>query len=64
MFGGVVEIGTETVADGFCLADVKDAVLVILEEIYSGKVWKVGEFFSYWKNVSATFAGMAGYMAH
>ena len=46
MFGGAVEIGTDTVADRFRLANVKDAVLVIFEEIYSGKVWKVGEFFS------------------
>ena len=64
MFGGTVEIGTYTVTDGFLFTDVKDAVLVILEEIYSGKVWKVGEFFSYWRNVSATFSGMAGYIAH
>jgi len=64
VFGRVVKIGTDAVADGFGFADVEDALLIILEKINSGKVRQVGEFIPCGRNVSATFYSMAGFFVH
>ena len=64
MFGRVVKIGTDAVADGFGFADVEDALFIILEKINSGKVRQIGEFIPYGRNVSATFYSMAGFFVH
>jgi len=64
VFGRVVKIRTDAVADRFGFADVEDALLIILEKINSGKIRQVGEFIPWGRNVSATFHSMAGFFVH